>query len=57
MVEYRAYVVGDNGHFIDVQPLVCAGDTEAIEIAKQLVKDCPIELWRGEHFVIRLMPV
>ena len=28
-----------------------------IEIAKRLVKDCPIELWRGEHFVIRLMPV
>ena len=38
VAEYRVYVVGDDGHFIDVEPLVCAGDTEAIERAKRLLK-------------------
>jgi hypothetical protein len=54
MPEYRAYVVGSDGHFIGVKPLVCANDEEATENAKGLVDSYDIELWSGERFVIRL---
>jgi hypothetical protein len=56
MAEYRAYTVGLDGHFIGFEPLVCADDAEAIEKAKGLVVDRPIELWSGPRFVTRLTP-
>ena len=54
MTDYRAYIVGDDGHFIGFEPLVCADDGEAIEKAKRLVEKYPVELWSGERFVKRL---
>jgi hypothetical protein len=36
MTEYRAYFVGNDGHIIGFEPLVCADDGEAIERAKRL---------------------
>jgi hypothetical protein len=39
-----------------IEPLVCAGDAEAIEKAKLLVGDRSIELWNGPRFVSRLEP-
>jgi hypothetical protein len=36
MAEYRAYLVGSDGHFYDAVPLICEDDTEAIVKAKQL---------------------
>ena len=33
MAEYRAYLIGDDGHFYDVFPLTCTDDAEAIETA------------------------
>lgn len=54
MAEYRAYIVGDDGHFIGFEPLVCADDREAIETAKRLVGEHPIELWSGNRLVQRL---
>ena len=56
MAEYRAFTVGLDGHFIGFEPLVCADDADAIEKAKRLVVDRPIELWSGPRLVIRLMP-
>ena len=46
MAEYRAYLIGDDGHFYDVFQLICADDAEAIEMAKKLVIDCGVELWQ-----------
>ena len=46
MAEYRAYVVGSDGHFIDSFVLECADDTEAMERAKQLVDGHDVELWQ-----------
>jgi hypothetical protein len=46
MPEYRAYVVGSDGHFINAFELECADDTEAVERAKQLVNGHDIELWQ-----------
>ena len=52
VAEYRAYVVGHDGHFIRFESLICADDSEAI--AKRLVTDHDVELWSGKRFVIRL---
>jgi hypothetical protein len=56
MQEYRAYLVGPDGHFIGFEPLVCANDSEAIEKAKQLIDGRDVELWNGPRFVMRLHP-
>ena len=54
MEEYRAYVVGFDGHFIGFEALVYADDAEAIEKAKRLVDRYDIELWSGARLVTRL---
>jgi len=54
MAEYRAYIVGDDGHFMGFEGLVCSDDAQAIENAKCLVDGHDVELWSGERFVTRL---
>ena len=54
VAEYRAYVVGHDGHFLRFEALICADDAEAIAKAKRLVDDHDVELWSGERFVTRL---
>jgi hypothetical protein len=34
--------------------LSCAGDAEAIEQARRLLKSQDIELWSGDRFIVRL---
>jgi hypothetical protein len=36
MPEYRAHLIGEDGHFYEAVPLVCADDGEALEKAKRL---------------------
>ena len=54
MPEYRAYIVGKDGHFIGYEPMVCANDSEATEKAKRLADRGPVELWSGPHMVTRI---
>ena len=54
VAEYRAYVVGHDGHFIRFESLICADDADAIAKANRLVADHDVELWSGKRFVIRL---
>jgi hypothetical protein len=54
MAEYRAYMVGIDGHFIGFDPLICGSDSEAIEKAKRLLGGHDLELWCGPRLVIRL---
>ena len=54
MAEYRAYIVGHDGHFADYEQLVCLDDAEAIEKAKRFVNGRDVELWSGPRFVIKL---
>jgi hypothetical protein len=54
--EYRAYIIGEDGHFIDAAPLICEDDDAALKQAEQLVNGRPIELWSGERFVAKLEP-
>ena len=49
VAEYRAYVVGHDGHFLRFEALICADDAEAIEKAKRLVDVHDVELWSGER--------
>ena len=54
MVDYRAYFVGSDGHFVRFVGLSCSDDAEAIEQARRLIEDQDIELWSGERFIVRL---
>ena len=54
MPEYRAYILGSDGHFYTAVPLDCADDIEAMERAKQLLDGHDIELWQLDRKVARL---
>ena len=54
MADYRAYFIGEEGHFIGFEPLVCRDDGEAIARARRLVDGHDVEVWSAERFVVRL---
>jgi hypothetical protein len=54
MTEYRAFLVGPDGHFKDVRTFDCAHDEEATETALHLVDGCAVELWSGDRFVPKI---
>ena len=56
MIDYRAYIVGQDGHFASFRAFACSNDSDAIEWAKQLVDGHDIELWSGERFITKLEP-
>jgi hypothetical protein len=55
MTEYRADVIGSDGHIVSATALVCEND-EAVAEASTLLLERTIELWSGNRFVIRLYP-
>jgi hypothetical protein len=52
--EYRAYLIGKDGHYASFRALVCDSDADATVWAKQLVDCNDIELRSGDRFVTRL---
>jgi hypothetical protein len=48
VADYRTFTVGDDGHFIGFEPMICDDDAEAIEKAKRLVHGHDVELWCGD---------
>ena len=54
MAEYRAYVVGEDGHIRSSRAFVSDDDADATVWANQLVDGHDIELWSGERFVTRV---
>jgi hypothetical protein len=56
MLDYRAYTVGNDGHFVRSRGFACETDNDAIVWAKQLVDGSAIELWNNARFVARLEP-
>jgi hypothetical protein len=46
MPEYRAYIVGSDGHFLEAVELICDDDEAAIKQAETLVDGHDIELWQ-----------
>ena len=57
MAEYRAYLIGSDGHFFDAVPLVCADDAETIEKVKQLVNGHDVEVWQSDRMVATLKAI
>jgi hypothetical protein len=49
MAEYRAYIIGGDGHFLRVVELLCPDDDTAKECAKQFADGHDVELWQGER--------
>ena len=54
MSEYRAYLIGHDGHFASSRSFVCGNDADATVWAKHLFDGHDVELWSGDRFVIRL---
>jgi hypothetical protein len=54
MAEYRAYIVGEDGHFASYRAFVCDSDADATVWAKQFVDGHDVELWNADRFVIRI---
>jgi hypothetical protein len=52
--KYRAYVIGEDGHFVSCRTFACDNDADAMVWAKQLVDGHDVELWSGYRFVIRI---
>jgi hypothetical protein len=46
MSQYRAYIIGSDGEFLNSVSLECAADDVAVKRAKQLVGGHHIELWQ-----------
>jgi hypothetical protein len=53
MAEYRAYIIGTDGHFLRAVEILCPDDDAAKEYAKQLVDGHDIELWQGERQIAK----
>jgi hypothetical protein len=51
--EYRAYIVGPDGHIQRRIDLFCADDDEAKERAKAMVDGHAIELWQEARKVVQ----
>ncbi len=52
MIEYRAYIIGKDGHIASDRAFV--SDADATVWAKPLVDGHDVELWSGDRLVIRL---
>jgi hypothetical protein len=53
MPEYRAYIIGQDGHFQSSINLECADDAEASEAARKLLGSHDVELWQGGRMVAK----
>jgi hypothetical protein len=51
MPDYRAYIMGPDGHVQNRVELRCDDDAEAIRLAKQLVDGHDIELWQLDRHI------
>jgi hypothetical protein len=54
MSYYRAYIIGQDGHFQKAVELNSTDDDAAIESAKQLVADYDVEVWQQDRLIARL---
>jgi hypothetical protein len=53
MPEYRAYIIGRDGHIQHRIDLVCEHEADAMAQAKHLVDAQDVELWQGARKVAR----
>jgi hypothetical protein len=54
MPNYRAYIIGEDGHFLGAEILSeCADDEAAEKAAQKLTSNHNVELWDRNRLVIR----
>jgi hypothetical protein len=53
-MDYRAYILDDEGRIIGVHELDCADDDEAKQKAAQLLDRQDLEVWQRARMVARL---
>jgi hypothetical protein len=46
MTDYRAYILGPDGHVQNRVDIICDDEAEALRLAKQLVDGHDVELWQ-----------
>ena len=51
MLEYRAYLIGRDGHIVDRVDILCVDDEAAKERAQLLVDIHTVGLWQGARLV------
>ena len=51
MPDYRAYIMGPDGHVQNRVELRCDDDVEAIRLAKQIVDGHDVELWQLDRHI------
>jgi hypothetical protein len=56
MEEYRAYVIGPDGHIFNRVDIRCSDEKEARRLAKIGVDGHAVELWQADHFIERFEP-
>jgi hypothetical protein len=56
VTEYRAHVIGPDGHIINRVDVVCKDEIEARRLAKQVVDGQAVELWQSDRFIERFEP-
>ena len=56
MEEYRAYIIGWDGHVKKRIDIRCPDEVEARRIAKIAVDGHAVELWQADHFIDRFVP-
>jgi hypothetical protein len=54
MPDYRAYIIGPDGHFYETAALDAPDGTAAIEAAKRLIDDHDVELWQLDRNIKKL---
>jgi hypothetical protein len=53
MAEYRAYIIGEDGHFLRAVKLICPDDETAKEYAQRLVNGHDVELWQLDRQIAK----
>jgi hypothetical protein len=56
MSDYRAYIVGTDGHFKSSETIVAESDEQALKIAEQFVDGHDVELWQLDRKIAVLRP-
>jgi hypothetical protein len=57
MAQYRAYLIGDDGHFYDAVHLIAEDDAEAMEKAKRLAVGHDVELWQLDRKIATIKQI
>ena len=54
MPDYRAYIVGSDGHFKSSEVIIADDDGQAVKIAEKLVDGHDVEVWQLDRKIAAL---